>query len=385
MTTTVDRGATVARIVADHPQCARVFQAHHIDFCCRGNVPVAQAAAERGVDLAALFAELDAALAEAAEGAEIARLSTPALIAHIVDRHHGYLRRALPRIGDLVRMVVTTHGARAPKLVDLAGAFHAVRQALEPHLDEEEAVLFPTLTDPLADRAHVLRLLAVMGAEHEDVGRGLERIRILTDDFHAPADACTAWKALWSELATLVDDVLRHVHLENHVLRPRFLGPVHRYMTEDHARLEGLLNASVADPERFDHEAFERFRGGLLRHIGIEEKVLLPDVRRRRGGEALPLARQLRVEHGALTSLMVPTPDAALVAEVRALLRDHNPLEEEPGGLYDVCDLLAGDEAEVLAARARAARDVPLAPHNDGPRAHRHAASALAAMNRISQ
>lgn len=378
----LDRGATVARIVADHPQCARVFTAHHIDFCCRGNVTVAQAAAEHGLDLAALFAELEGALAARSEGPDVGALSTPALIAHIVDRHHAYLREALPRIAALARQVARVHGARERRLVDLTGTLKALRDALEPHLDEEERELFPLLLDPAADRARVLRLLGNMGAEHLAVGRQLEQIRALTDDFAAPADACTSFRALWDELAHLTDDVLRHVHLENHVLRPRFLGPVHRYMTADHARLEALLTQAVADPARFDHDAFEQFRAGLLRHIGVEEKILLRDARERRGGEPLPIAARLRRDHGALAALMVPTPDAALVAEVRSILRAHDPLEEEPGGLYELCDLLAGHEAELLAARARGAPDVPLAPHQDGPRVHRRAATALAAMGR---
>jgi regulator of cell morphogenesis and NO signaling len=37
-----------------------------------------------------------------------------------------------------------------------------------------------------------------------------------------PEWACTSYRTLLSELAALEGDVLRHVHLENHVLMPRF-------------------------------------------------------------------------------------------------------------------------------------------------------------------
>jgi hypothetical protein len=159
-------------------------------------------------------------------------------------------------------------------------------------------------------------------------------------------------------------------------------GPLHVLLTEDHARLEGLLSRATRDPERFDHEAFEDFRAGLLRHIGIEEKILLPDARRRRAGAPLPLAERLRIDHGALASLLVPTPDASLVAEIRAILRAHDPLEEGPGGVYDQCDELAAGDAEALLERIRTAPAVPVARHFDGHGVHRTAASALAASTR---
>lgn len=159
-------------------------------------------------------------------------------------------------------------------------------------------------------------------------------------------------------------------------------GPLHALLCEDHARLDALLAAATRDPSGFDHEAFERFRAGLLRHIGIEEKIVLPDAKRRRGGEPLELAARLRVDHGALASLLVPTPDAALVAEIRSILQEHDALEEEPGGLYDQCEALAGDEVGALLDRIREAPQVPPAKHFDGHGVHRTAATALAASAR---
>lgn len=149
------------------------------------------------------------------------------------------------------------------------------------------------------------------------------------------------------------------------------------YLLEDHARLDGLLRQSVADPAHFDRTAFQAFRAGLLRHIGIEEKLLLPAARRKNGGVPLALAQELRIEHAALASLLVPTPDAALVAELRELLQQHNPREEGPEGLYAICESLLGGEAEDLLAQARSMPVVRTAPHFDGAGVHRTADSAL--------
>ena len=159
------------------------------------------------------------------------------------------------------------------------------------------------------------------------------------------------------------------------------MGPLGRYLAEDHARLDGLLARALASPT-FDLEAFEAFRAGLLRHIGIEEKLLLPEARRRRGGEPLPEAARLRREHGALAALMVPTPDRALAGELAALLSAHNAVEEGPTGVYAGCDALVGDDAAELVARMEAVVAPPVAAHFDGAGTVRTAAAALALADR---
>lgn len=154
-------------------------------------------------------------------------------------------------------------------------------------------------------------------------------------------------------------------------------GPIAAWFAADHARLDALLRRAVADPGAFDGAAFEEFRGGLLRHIALEEKLLLPGARRARAGEPHPLARRLRVDHGAISSLLVPTPDARLVAELRSILEPHNAVEEEPGGLYETCDALLAPEVEALLAKLHAYPPVKVAAHYDGPGVIRTAEEAL--------
>ena len=155
-------------------------------------------------------------------------------------------------------------------------------------------------------------------------------------------------------------------------------GPIEHHLSEDHLRLERLLRQAVATPGAFDRPAFDAFRAGLLRHIGIEEKVLLPATREARGGQPLPIARRLRIEHGAIASLLVPTPSPELVAEIRKILEPHNALEEDPGGLYQTCDALLGAGSAEIVERMRAYPPVKVAAYNDGPRVLRTAAEALA-------
>ena len=151
------------------------------------------------------------------------------------------------------------------------------------------------------------------------------------------------------------------------------------YLAADHARLHVLLERACA-PGSFDREAFASFRAGLLRHIGIEEKLLFPAVRSANDGEHLATARALRVEHAAIASLLVPTPDGALAREIRGLLAQHDFVEERAGGVYEQCERILGEaRSRALARQAAASGEVPVAPHFDGPNVHRTAAAALAA------
>ncbi len=165
------------------------------------------------------------------------------------------------------------------------------------------------------------------------------------------------------------------------LLRTKRMPRITEYLVEDHRRLHALLEAS--DKRPFDEAAFAAFRAGLLRHIGIEEKILFPTVRRRLG-HPLDAAARLRVEHAALTSLLVPPPDCALVAQIRLILDPHDAREEGPDGVYAACEAALGGESDALFVRARDQKPVPVSPYYDGPEAHRTAASALASAERIA-
>jgi regulator of cell morphogenesis and NO signaling len=220
----LDRSATVARIVTEHTVTARVFQRYGIDYCCHGNVTVPQACQDGHLDPDALFGELEASIATSGDRPEDdpRALSTAALIARIVDRHHGYLRRALPYIEPIMAKVARVHGPRDANLEPLREAFCELAASLGPHLDEEEEVLFPALTARTPDATVVKREIEQMHEDHLAVGDLLARIRALTTGFQTPEWGCSTYRVLMSELDALEADILRHVHMENHVLAPRF-------------------------------------------------------------------------------------------------------------------------------------------------------------------
>jgi hypothetical protein len=155
------------------------------------------------------------------------------------------------------------------------------------------------------------------------------------------------------------------------------------YLVADHTRLHGLLERSMTPPQ-VDLEAYAAFRRGLLRHIKIEEKVLFPAVRGARGGLSLDRAHELRIDHAALTSLLVSTPDLELCREILALLSTHDAKEEGASGIYEECERwLNKDELILLAEQARSLPEVRVARYLDRPGVYRTAESALASAGRL--
>jgi hypothetical protein len=157
---------------------------------------------------------------------------------------------------------------------------------------------------------------------------------------------------------------------------------VSEYLIADHMRLHELLERACSAPV-LERSAFDAFRAGLLRHIGIEEKLLFPAVRSALGGVPLASALELRVDHAAIASLLVPTPDLALARELAGLLARHDDVEECPEGVYEQCENILGEaRSRALAREAHDTAPVPVAVYHDGPNVHRTAASALAAARR---
>lgn len=160
------------------------------------------------------------------------------------------------------------------------------------------------------------------------------------------------------------------------------LGPIRRFLADDHDRLEVLLGSAVTPSGAIDLASYTEFRAGLLRHIGIEEKILFPASQRANGGSPHPTVARLHRDHGALALLLVPTPTADIVAEIRSILVGHNEIEEGEGGVYADCDGLLGDDLDAVLERLRAYPPVKLAPHFDGPDVPRRAEDAMRAVSR---
>lgn len=54
----------------------------------------------------------------------------------------------------------------------------------------------------------------MMRFEHEQHGEGLDELMRLTNDITPPTGACVTWRALYTGLTQLREDLMQHIHLE---------------------------------------------------------------------------------------------------------------------------------------------------------------------------
>lgn len=217
---------TLGDLVAESPARARALEALGLDYCCGGQRTLRQACAEKGLSEQLALAAL-ARVDERPEPAEVdlRAMNAGALCDLIVDTHHVYLRREMPRLAALADKVASVHGANHPELVDVQRIYAAFQDEMYAHLSKEENILFP-LIKRLAARdtaggfhcGSVMNPIRVMLMEHDGAGAALQQMRDLTNGFEVPEDGCTSYAMLLSGLRELEQDTHRHIHKENNVL-----------------------------------------------------------------------------------------------------------------------------------------------------------------------
>jgi len=226
-----DAQVPLGLLVARHPQLTRTLEGLGLDYCCGGRRTLAEAVAEKGLELVQVLTRLDQALDSEAGSCAAAWLDKPPseLVDHIVSQHHGYLRTELPRLQVLAEKVFNLHGARFPHLGELQRILGRFRDEIESHLDKEEQILFPAIVTcqnrgsalPQGQGVLARGPIACMESEHDDAGAALDQMRTLCQGFAAPEEACSSWRSLYKGLEDLESDMHRHVHEENNILFER--------------------------------------------------------------------------------------------------------------------------------------------------------------------
>jgi regulator of cell morphogenesis and NO signaling len=206
----------VADIAASLPGATQVFRHYKIDFCCGGQVPLSQAAAERG----AALPELEAELAARETGATEVPKGNEELIEHILDRYHATHRAELPELVRLAARVEERHADKPAVPRGLHAALLELSGALEDHMQKEEQILFPLMR--AGGHPMIAAPIGRMRFEHDEHGERLANLERLAHGFELPEEACPTWRALYAGLRKLIEDVHEHVHLENNVLFARF-------------------------------------------------------------------------------------------------------------------------------------------------------------------
>jgi regulator of cell morphogenesis and NO signaling len=222
---------TLRDIVTENFNTASVLEKYGLDFCCKGGVTLEEACKAKGLNRGKVAAELSEVIYEESSQRYF-QWELPFLIDYILNNHHSYVKNQIPLINLHLEKVVSAHGDRHPEVKEVEGIFHEQSQALGNHMMKEEKILFPFIKQlaeshkignelPIAQFGSVSAPIAVMLAEHDDVGNALAHIRELLLDYTPPNDACTTMRLLYHELDAFEHDLHKHVFLENAILFPK--------------------------------------------------------------------------------------------------------------------------------------------------------------------
>src|SRR5579859_453324 len=144
---TFDKDQTVREIAINYPASVRVFENLGIDYCCGGRLPLEEACSKAKVPIAktmALLGGLDVN-SDWPDDQQWANASFLDLAAHIVNRHHRYVRDEAPRVQALLQKVVSRHGEAHSEVGAIQQTFAKLSEELSAHMMKEERVLFPFL------------------------------------------------------------------------------------------------------------------------------------------------------------------------------------------------------------------------------------------------
>lgn len=227
------RETELKEIALSDPAARHVLDQAGLDYCCGGTKSLQEACLESGTSAEEILNRLrKKAENSGADDVNWMALPLRELTRHIREKHHRYVRQAIPRIQALLDQVIAKHGENHHELPDIRGVFNDVGREMIMHMQKEEQILFPYIDAlELAVSNHgsveppffqtVKNPIYAMIREHDAAGELVKRIRSLSGEYTAPADACTTFTTLYEDLKEFEADLHQHVHLENNIVFPR--------------------------------------------------------------------------------------------------------------------------------------------------------------------
>jgi regulator of cell morphogenesis and NO signaling len=226
---------TLAEIVTSNHRTAAVLEKYHLDFCCKGKRSLRQACSEKNISIDELLNELQTVSPGSSGSCKVAtpfdKLSLSRLTDYIVTTHHSYVKKETLQLFAYIQKVASKHGYRHPELFKIFELVSAIKEEMELHMQKEEQVLFPRIKEieeySLQPDEHKLNIaylqapITMMEQEHDHAGSLMEEIRLLSNNYEAPEDACTTYKLTYASLKAFETDLHQHVHLENNILFPK--------------------------------------------------------------------------------------------------------------------------------------------------------------------
>jgi len=134
----------VADVAAYSENNRLVLEKYNIDYCCHGNVTLAESCKTKNISVNELMGELNAEQQQHFFSALHYNVWSPEfLVDFIVENHHHFLKENLVPLGKLLEHVTDHHGNKFPILHEVRTVYQRFASTLIAHLFREEEELFP--------------------------------------------------------------------------------------------------------------------------------------------------------------------------------------------------------------------------------------------------
>lgn len=211
---------TLAELANTLPGATAIFNKHNLNFCCGGKHTLEEAVIKSNIDQDTILAELNALQTHNDDPeTTLQTLSNSDLIDHILTRYHEVHRQQLAELCRLSERVETVHGDHPACPAGLNQHLNGMRQELEQHMHKEEQILFPMLQQGMGAMAQ--GPISVMKHEHDEHASAISQLSTLTNNLSLPEGACNTWRALYLTLKEFIQDLQRHIEIENNILFTR--------------------------------------------------------------------------------------------------------------------------------------------------------------------
>ena len=223
----------IGELVAQDYRTAAIFNAHGIDFCCRGSRIVNDVCDQKKINKQQLENQLQQVFTEKTTGEPDFRAWPLDLLADYIEKtHHRYVSEKSPVLQQFLTKLCKVHGERHPELFTIHEAFNDLAKELASHMKKEELILFPfirkminhKITHQPLEKPHfgsVENPINMMEHEHTEAGELLQVIEKNTNGYTPPADACNTYRVTFAMLKEFEEDLHKHIHLENNILFPK--------------------------------------------------------------------------------------------------------------------------------------------------------------------
>jgi regulator of cell morphogenesis and NO signaling len=215
-----------------------VLRKYNIEYCCGGKWTLQDVCMMKGLDFEKLSKELENASRriELSPSLGFESWNVDFLTSYIINVHHQFLKKTLPATAEIVQHFTVGHQKKFPYMQEVNNLVEQLQKEILPHILYEEETIFPYICQVVhayEDKGSYGRLLVktlrkpldVMMRHEEDVLSALVlKIRVLTNDYLIPENACTSHRVALLRLKELDADMVQHIYLENEILFPKAIG-----------------------------------------------------------------------------------------------------------------------------------------------------------------